>query len=113
MQEIPSWSNCVDSWNISIICLHEQLDTTWALIPPSITSVLLVVSHPVLALGTEIYNTYLPYLQPRLRVHNLYMDMVPVSTVIVTNDSGAPITHYSPPTSHMVIMKLLVIISAY
>ena len=71
---------------------------------------MLVVSHLVLALGTEIYFLYL---QPRLRIHNLYMDVVPVSTVILTNDSGAPITHYSPPTSHMVIMKLLVIISAY
>ena len=110
MQEIPSWSNCVDSWNIKIICLHEQLDTTWSLRPPSITSVMLVVSHLVLALGTEIYFSYL---QPRLRIHNLYMDVVPVYTVILTNDSGAPITHYSPPTSLMVIMKLLVIISAY
>ena len=104
MQEIPSWSSCGDSWNFSITCLHKQLDATWALRPPSITSVVLVVSHLVLALGTEIYNTYLPYLQPRLRIHNLYMDVVHVSTVIMTNDSGAPITHYSPPTSHTVIM---------
>ena len=57
MQEIPSWSSCGDSWKFSIICLHEQLDATWALRPPSITSVVLVVSHLVLALSTEIYNT--------------------------------------------------------
>ena len=101
MQEIPSRSSCGDSWNFSIICLHKQLDATWVLRPPSITSVVLVVSHLVLALGAQIYNTYLSYLQPRLRIHNLYMDVDPVSTVIMTNDSGAPITHYyslQPPT---------------
>ena len=36
---------------------------------PSITSVVLVVSHLVLPLVTQIYIPYLPYLQPRLKVH--------------------------------------------
>ena len=60
MQEIPSCSSYGDSWNFSMVCLHEQLDSKWTLRPPSITSVGLVVSHLVLALGP-----YLPYLQPR------------------------------------------------
>ena len=42
---------------LSMVCLHEQLDTTWALRPPSITSVVLVVSHLVLALGVHSLPT--------------------------------------------------------